>query len=835
MRILIAIALLAVCASAQEVNPVWKKGLTPDAGVRKVFSDPVGAACAAADPLFDYQGTVYSCQGGVRAVLAGTPGPAMDINALVEQASPVLADDFVATHDVIAAALRKVKLVNLPFERVLTVAAPITRAANEIGCAVASGSLAGCLSAANWTTFNDKVDGPASSTSDTLAIYAGSSGKVLTTTNILYNTGYLEFGNATEGGISSAGTGRSMAMYGGQSASNGAVVRTYGRDYVSLGGTVDVDLFCHAANNATLRVRKTVNGPAYTNQFTVACNDGAWTAKAGTITSLAITGLSGGVLALDSGTKAVGNVTGNSTDLVQVDGTSRAIVEVTDGDKGDITISDSGDTQTIDAGAVTMAKIAADIDFSSKTTTKPHKTGTSAPASCVVGETFFDTDATAGQNIYVCTATNTWTLQGDGGGGIGSAPYNLVKSLDAGAHTTVTCADGVDAITGECEVAVDTTDLATKSGDNALSGITSYPATASQTVTASSTVQCNATRIKLGSASAVTITTQPTIVDSVKDGQECILTNGNAADAITLTSGTAENLKLSASTVAIPAGQHLRLIWDTTLGLWAQAVGAAASADPNMVTAAGTLTSNAPVIGAGSKAVSVGSTAGNTTVFNTQSGAATSGAIPKYDANGNLTVATVGTDYLTAEAGPQWFLASFGAGTSVVVAGGSDNATNNLINVAATKAAAGVTVGSGVMTIAHALIDAGDKMDCEFLVERQTASTSDGDTKFVLRLGGTSIGTSWTNTSASDGNHFRIFSHTYFIATAAQDHVSQGQLVTGATMTVGSTTQANYKTAVNISTTDYTVELRGWIGTATQVDDGMAMKAGFCRLWKGNY
>jgi len=38
--------------------------------------------------------------------------------------------------------------------------------------------------------------------------------------------------------------------------------------------------------------------------------------------------------------------------------------------------------------------------------------GTTAPATCVVGDVFFDSDATAGQNIYGCTAANTWTLEG---------------------------------------------------------------------------------------------------------------------------------------------------------------------------------------------------------------------------------------------------------------------------------------------------------------------------------------------------------------------------------------------------------------------------------------
>lgn len=50
--------------------------------------------------------------------------------------------------------------------------------------------------------------------------------------------------------------------------------------------------------------------------------------------------------------------------------------------------------------------------------TIPAKVGTSAPATCTVGEQFFDSDATAGSNILLCTATNTWTAVSGGGGGI---------------------------------------------------------------------------------------------------------------------------------------------------------------------------------------------------------------------------------------------------------------------------------------------------------------------------------------------------------------------------------------------------------------------------------
>lgn len=59
-------------------------------------------------------------------------------------------------------------------------------------------------------------------------------------------------------------------------------------------------------------------------------------------------------------------------------------------------------------------------DFSGAAHTLPSVKGLAAskPATCAVGEEYFATDATAGQNKYYCTATNTWTQQSGGGGGL---------------------------------------------------------------------------------------------------------------------------------------------------------------------------------------------------------------------------------------------------------------------------------------------------------------------------------------------------------------------------------------------------------------------------------
>jgi hypothetical protein len=68
------------------------------------------------------------------------------------------------------------------------------------------------------------------------------------------------------------------------------------------------------------------------------------------------------------------------------------------------------------SGQATTAQLPSVIDFTAKTSTGPLKTGTSLPATCTVGDLYFKSDATAGQNIYECQSTNTWTQQSGAGG-----------------------------------------------------------------------------------------------------------------------------------------------------------------------------------------------------------------------------------------------------------------------------------------------------------------------------------------------------------------------------------------------------------------------------------
>ncbi|MBI4460385.1 MAG: hypothetical protein HY648_10055 [Acidobacteria bacterium] len=90
---------------------------------------------------------------------------------------------------------------------------------------------------------------------------------------------------------------------------------------------------------------------------------------------------------------------------------------------------------------------------------KPTPRGTSLPATCEVGEYFFKTDATAGQNTYACTAPDVWTVQGDGGG----AGSGYVTVQDEGSSLTqqttinftgdgISCSDNAGQIRTDCTV-----------------------------------------------------------------------------------------------------------------------------------------------------------------------------------------------------------------------------------------------------------------------------------------------------------------------------------------------------------------------------------------------
>lgn len=235
----------------------------------------------------------------------------------------------------------------------------------------------------------------------------------------------------------------------------------------------------------------------------------AWGAITGTLSSQTdLQSALDGKQPLDSDLTAVAGMAANG--IVVRTGTGTVAARTATGTANEINVT-NGDGVS---GNPTFA-LSSTLDLSAKTSTKPMKTGISVPATCSVGEYFFDTDATAGQNTYACTATNTWTLQGDGGGG-GSLPSQTGNSgklltTDGTTASWETLAAGagvsISQTAGQKTVAVDSTQVPYLALNNAFLGNNTFGGTVDLS-------GASAVRLKTGTAAPATCTVGDAFFDT---------------------------------------------------------------------------------------------------------------------------------------------------------------------------------------------------------------------------------------------------------------------------------------------------------------------------------
>ncbi len=114
--------------------------------------------------------------------------------------------------------------------------------------------------------------------------------------------------------------------------------------------------------------------------------------------------------------------------------------------------------------SVDVKNQARNIDFSTAVATRPFKTGTTLPATCGVGETYFKTNAAPGLNLYACTATNTWTAMSSvTSSNSGPGAVEMLKAQSGGNQVT-----GRQLVTGEGVVVTQQTDTVTVETDTAI-------------------------------------------------------------------------------------------------------------------------------------------------------------------------------------------------------------------------------------------------------------------------------------------------------------------------------------------------------------------------------
>jgi hypothetical protein len=139
------------------------------------------------------------------------------------------------------------------------------------------------------------------------------------------------------------------------------------------------------------------------------------------------------------------------------------------------------------------------VDFSGAASTKPSQTGAILPLTCAIGQTFLNTAAQPGQNWYICTAANTWSVQGANGLANYALPFTSA--------TTVTVPGSTHQL-GTAKLFVDVYDTATPAvlvePDEVQINPTTYDVTVSFASPQSGTLVLSAAGGGGGSASPVT-------------------------------------------------------------------------------------------------------------------------------------------------------------------------------------------------------------------------------------------------------------------------------------------------------------------------------------------
>lgn len=246
-----------------------------------------------------------------------------------------------------------------------------------------------------------------------------------TTGDIIYRSG------ASLARLAIGSTGQVLKVAGG--------VPTWAAESGGGGGMSDPGsngILSRTALNTT--VARTITGTS--NQITVTNGDGvsgnptlslpATITGLTSVTSTSFTGaLTGNVTGNVSGSS--GSTTGNASTATALQ-TARTIAGVSFDGTANISIASTGLSDTsnlVRNNAANTWSTGAQV-FTAATLRVPNST--ILPATCTVGDSYMDTDATSGARWYLCESTDTWAAQGGGGGGGSGTVTSVAQSFTGG-------------------------------------------------------------------------------------------------------------------------------------------------------------------------------------------------------------------------------------------------------------------------------------------------------------------------------------------------------------------------------------------------------------------
>jgi len=297
-------------------------------------------------------------------------------------------------------------------------------------------------------------------------------------------------------------------------------------------------------------------------------------------------------------------------------------------------------------------------DSTGAASTAPMKTGTTLPGTCVVGDTYFKSDVTAGQNIYECQSTNTWTQQLNSGGGASAlsaitaaSGSNTIANSDNPQiwNWATTTAGRIAMIFGETTASTSTgspyiVQIKTATGSTAIplnvlnspSGSQTLPAmeitpTWNTTGVVDGALRINVTNTASGAASLLAQfkvggTTQWNVDKAGNSSQA-------GSGSFGVGSGVAGGIGMTQGTATTPAANSIVLEAPTsvTTAYTINLPGAAGTGLPHYANASNVITETISAVAP----ADVTSAQGNGTKFQLSTGTTTTNDCVKFDANGN--------------------------------------------------------------------------------------------------------------------------------------------------------------------------------------------------------